>query len=152
MEKYRIGNKKEYKDLIFEEISANFRRILIKSLSNNYFIKIDKNRTIILESIDNKEIDPFIWYVTIIRNEITFFSNESYLGVNENNNNVTGQEYMKRWKFEIEKNLYIFYNENEGNTLTIKNNKAFISQKLKDNETQLFSLVDIPLELKELNF
>ena len=82
-------DEKEYKDLIFEEISANFRRILIKSLSNNYFIKIDKNRTIILESIDNKEIDPFIWYVTIIRNEITFFSNESYLGVNENNNNVT---------------------------------------------------------------
>ena len=142
-------NEKEYKDLIFEDISDNFRRVIIKNITNNYLLLVDKpNREVTLKENNNKEIDSFIWYVTIIGDEITFYSNESYLGVNEEDNqNVNGQEFMKRWKFELQQdNMYIFYYGNKNCILTGNNTNLILNQKQKDNINQLFNLIDYPLE------
>ena len=134
-------NEAEYNNLIFNEISENFKKVIIKSYSNNNLLKVDKNRKIFLESNNNKEIDPFFWYVTIIDDEITFYSNESYLGVD--GKNINGNEYMVRWKFElIQNDTYIFYYETKNNVLTENKNKLILCQKDLKNYGQYFVLID----------
>ena len=134
-------NEAEYNNLIFNEISENFKKVIIKSYSNNNLLKVDKNRKIFLESNNNKEIDPFFWYVTIIDDEITFYSNESYLGVD--GKNINGNEYMVRWKFElIQNDTYIFYYETKNNVLTENQNKLILCQKDLKNYGQYFVLID----------
>ena len=135
-------NKEEYKDLIFEEKSENFRKVIIKSASNE-ILRVDKNRNVFLEFLGGKELDPYFWYVTIIDDEITFYSNDSYLGVNEKGNKINGEPFMKRWKFEkINEDSYIFYYEDKQKTLTGNNDKIFLNVFNKNNMEQYFKLID----------
>ena len=137
-------NEAEYNNLIFNEISDNFKKVIIKSYSNNYLLKVDGNRKVFLEENINKEIDPFFWYVTIIDDEITFYSNESYLSVNKDGKTINGYEFMIRWKFElIEKDKYIFYYKNEYNALTENKNNVILCQKDLKNYRQYFILIDL---------
>ena len=137
-------NEAEYNNLIFNEISDNFKKVIIKSYSNNYLLKVDGNRKVFLEENINKEIDPFFWYVTIIDDEITFYSNESYLSVNKDGKTINGYEFMIRWKFElIEKDKYIFYYKNEYNALTENKNNVILCQKDLKNNRQYFILIDL---------
>ena len=48
------------------------------------------------------------WYVTILGNEITLFSNGYYLDISQDNESIIGSKYMKIWKFGIINNSYYF--------------------------------------------
>ena len=134
----------EYNNLIFNEISENFKKVIIKSYLNNNLLKVDKKRNVFLESNNNKEIEPFFWYVTIIDDEITFYSNDSYLGVNKDGKTINGHEFMIRWKFElIENDTYIFYYENKNSVLSENQNKLILCQKDLKNYGQYFVLIDL---------
>ena len=98
------------KDLLFNEISKNFRTVLIKTLNKN-FLKTDINGNVSLTNkYDEEEKEAFIWYLTIIEDEITLFSNIFYLTYNSEINFVYGDNSMKMWKYEkIDNNNNIIY-------------------------------------------
>ena len=77
--------------------------------------------------------------MTLIDNEITLFSNNSYLFVDENSKIVKGDQYMKRWKYEEINKQFLIYYENKNNILTNNGNKAIIDN---NNNYKLFDFVD----------
>ena len=98
-----------------------------------------EDRTVEFVPYESIEISSILWYVTLIDNEITLFSNNSYLFVDENSKIVKGDQYMKRWKFEKINNQFLIYYENKKNILTNNGNKAIIYTKCNN---QLFDFVD----------
>ena len=97
----------------------------------------------LFKSCEGLEITPFIWYITIIDNEITLFSNEFYLDFDKNEGIVKGSPYMKRWKCEIKNSYYSIYFEDKNNMLTIEGDKALIRNENKKQNNQLFLFIDI---------
>ena len=89
------------------------------------------------------ETNSFIWYITIIDNEITLCSNEFYLDADENEGIGKGYPYMKRWKCERIINNYLIYFENKNNMLTIDGDKVLLRKGNKKRENQLFLFIDI---------
>ena len=139
-------NCKEYKDVIFEEVCPNFRKIIIKNkLTKTAFSMNDKGK-VELVNYEGREINSYIWYMTLINDDITLFSNNFYLYVDENNN-VKGYEFMQRWKFEnIQSNSkYILYYGDKNKYLTINRNNNSVCVRGKSNllAEQLFQFVDI---------
>ena len=131
--------------MLFNEINDNFRKVLIKNIKNGKMLCIE-NKQIYFNSFDENKDISFIWFITIIDNEITFYSNGVYLGVSKLNNNIVGEKYMKRWAFEKINNRYKFYFENCKNYLTFEKNMA----KVKVCETedyQTFEMIDFYLLL-----
>ena len=61
---------------------------------------MNENGTPCFYVANNFDTKSFDWYVTIIGNEITFFSNEYYLGVDLEKRKVTSEPYMKRFNYE----------------------------------------------------
>ena len=91
---------------------------------------------------EGKETNLFIWYVTLNENEITLFSNESYLNYNEKEKKVIGDRYMKIWKYEeINDNNFILYFQNQENILTKDGDKVIVKSKKKIN--QIFELINL---------
>ena len=90
-----------------------------------------------------KEIDNFIWYITMINGEMTLFSNDLYLTV-DNNKNIIGSQWMTNWKFEIRNNKYLFYLNDKNNVLTLNGNIARLESE-NPNKIQIFELFDIIL-------
>ena len=139
-------NEKNYKDIIFDEICPNFRKVFIKSADNNdnNYLYIDRNRNVSFECKEGKETKLFVWYVTIDEKEkeITLFSNESYLNYNGTTKIVIGEKYMIRWKYEEikENNLMIYFHAKDF-VLTKDGDKAMVRNKNKLN--QIFELIDI---------
>ena len=102
-------------------------------------MKDDKN----VEFISENEIQNcslLIWYVTLNFREMTLFSNNSYLYMDENKI-VKGVNYMKIWGYEEENNRFIIYYENKNNTLNIKGKNAIVSNS-KKNDNSLFDFID----------
>ena len=138
--------EKKYNEIIFDEICPNFRKVMIKSKdnNNNTFLYMDKNRNVSFLFNDGKEKNLFVWYITLIDNEITFFSNKSYLNYNKKTKNVLGEKYMIRWNYEeIERNIFMFYFEHIDYILTKDGNKAVVKKQNKNNVNQLFELIDL---------
>ena len=133
-------NEKEYKNIIFEEISENFKKVMMKNIEYNNFLKMNENGEISIEKDEKIGSESLIWYVTIINSEITFFSNNFYLNMDKSN--LIGSKYMIIWKYENKEDKYLFYFNKKENTLTIKNNKAII-KKSKNKKNQLFKLIEI---------
>ena len=132
-------NNEEFNNLIFEEICPYFRKVIIKNKKTKKALLMHEDRTVEFVPYESTEISSILWYVTLIDNEITLFSNNSYLFVDENNKIVKGDQYMKRWKYEVINKQFLIYYENKNNILTNNGNKAIINTK---NNNQLFDFVD----------
>ena len=135
----KFVNNEKFNNLIFEEICPYFRKVIIKNKKTKRALLMNEDRTVEFVPYESREISPLLWYVTLIDNEITLFSNNSYLFVDENNKIVKGDQYMKRWKYEVINKQFLIYYENKNNILTNNGNKAIIYSK---NDNQLFDFVD----------
>ena len=141
-------NQKDYDDIIFEEHCPNFKNVIIKNSENNCIFCMNENGVPYFNFVDNCDTKPYIWKVTIIRNEITFFSNGSYLGADLQKRKVIGEEFMKRYKFEkINYGEYIFYYENKNNVLTVSGNYPSIKKENNNGKNQRFKLIEASFDL-----
>ena len=127
--------------MIFNEINDNFRKVLIKNIKTDKMLCIENKQQIYFKSFDENKIYSLVWFITIIDNEITFYSNGAYLGVSKFTKNVVGEKYMKRWKFEKTNNRYKFNFENSKNYLTFEKNMAKV-KVYKTEDYQTFELID----------
>ena len=138
-------NSQEYKDIIFDEISPYFRKIIIKSNKTKKILQMDKNKKIkFVSNNDNdkdKDIESKIWYVTLMNGEITLFSNDFYLSINEKNKTPIAYPFMIIWNFKENNNRYIIYYKNMNNVLTVNEDEAIISNQ-SNNSNQLFDFID----------
>ena len=136
-------NEEEYKNIIYEEISENFKKVIIKNITNRSILSMNKNGEVFFELCRGEETCKYIWYITIINDEITFSSNNLYLDYNDKGKTLCGGKYMKIWKFEKNKdNKYLFYFEKKKNIITEDKNKAIIKKENKNNKGQLFILLE----------
>ena len=142
-----IIKNNNYKSIIFEEINPHFRKVTIKNIKTSNLLCMDYLGNIIF--LPQKKINDnysYIWYITILDNEITFYNNQFYLGINPKEKKVVKEEFMKKWKFNIieKTSYYFFYYENESNILTENNNQALIQKEIdKRYYNQLFVISDI---------
>ena len=138
----KFVDNKEYKDLFFNDINEYFRRVMILSKLDKkaLYMKDGKVEFILYQG---SKTNSFIWYITIINNEITLYSNEFYLDADKNGGIVKGFPYMKRWKCEKKINNYFIYFEDKNNMLTIEGDKALLRNENKFQSNQLFSFINI---------
>ena len=135
------------KNIIFEEINPHFRKVTIKNIKTSNLLCMNYFGNIIF--LPQKNINDnysYIWYITILDNEITFYNNQFYLGINPKEKKVVKEEFMKKWKFNIieKTSYYFFYYENESNILTENNNQALVQIQIdKRYYNQLFVISDI---------
>ena len=121
--------------MIFNEINDNFRKVLIKNITTDkmlFIIDGKFNKEIYFKTVDENNSELFVWYITIINKEITFYSNRAYLGVSKFNKKAVAEKYMKRWTFEKINNKYKFYFENIKNYLTFEKNRAKVKEINED--------------------
>ena len=131
-------NEVEYKNINFNENCENFKKVLIKSVEDNNFL-INNNNQIYFT---NEEQNLLIWYITILNNEITFYSNGSYLHYDIFSKNIFGNKYMKIWNYQKTGDNFIIYDRTAVNTLT-KNYNKLIAEKLNGKSSQLFELIEV---------
>ena len=137
-------NEGKYSDLIFEERTSCFRKIIIRNSKNKSIFCMDNEKMPYFNSNIKTDCSLYIWYVTIIGNTITLFSNGRYLGANIYTKSVTGEKYMKIYKLEkINDNEYLIYYDNKDNILTVKGNKAILERENNDRANQKFKFIDI---------
>ena len=137
-----FANDKQYKDLLFRDISENYRRVLIQSKRDKKALCME-NGNIKFVSYQGSDTSSFIWYITIVDNEITLYSNGFYLDADKNKGKLKGYPYMIRWKCERKVTNYSIYFEDKNNMLTIDQDKALLSNENKNQKNQLFSFIDI---------
>ena len=77
-------NQEEYNKLLFDEPSPNFKKVVITNSQNKSIFCMDNNRKPYFNSDSKLDITKFAWYITLMGNEITLYSNESYLGADLN--------------------------------------------------------------------
>ena len=138
-------NSKKYDDIIFEEVCQNFRKVIIKIRKKKLilFMDVDINGKVEVKFVEKRNVDveSMLWYITLLDNVITLFSNGFYLDYNEKNNKVEGFQYMKRWKVEKVNEKYLLYYENKNNILTISGEKAIVKNTII-NDDQLLDFID----------
>ena len=135
---------RNYSDLTFDEFCPNFRKIIIKNKINKKALQMNINGTVQFVPYEGIEINALYWYVTIIGNEITLFSNNFYLYVDGTNRMAKGHQFMIRWKCEQYNGNYIIYLENKNNVLSIDKERAIIiAQNNNYIYNQLFELFDV---------
>ena len=134
----------KYENIIFDEIYPYFRKVLLKRNRKALIMNNDKTLSFIsCNSYEGLEIDKLTWYIIIINNEMTLFSNNFYLGVDEKEKKVVGEKYQKKWNFEKENNKYFIYYKKKENILTIEENKVIIKEENEFRQYQLFYLLDL---------
>jgi len=142
----KFVNQEEYNNLLFEEPSPNFKKVVIIN-SQNKSILCMNNRTPFFNSSCNLDINKFVWYITLMGDEITLYSNESYLGADINSKKATGEEFMKTYensyKFEkINDNEYLIYYKDKNNVLTLSGTNAILQKENSNRSNQKFRLVE----------
>jgi hypothetical protein len=137
-----FANDKQYKDLLFKDINENYRRVLIQSKRDKKALYMEEGKVKFV-SYQGSETSSFIWYITIVDNEITLYSNNFYLDADKNEGIVKGFPYMKRWKCERKVTNYSIYFEDKNNMLTIDEDKALLRNENKNQKNQLFTFIDI---------
>ena len=140
--KFPNFGKEKYEELFFNDINENFRRVIIKSKFGSKALYM-KDGKVIFKSCEGLVENHFIWYITIIDNEITLYSNEFYLDADKNEGIVKGFPYMKRWKCDLKVDNYSLYFEDRNNMLTIDGDKALIRNENKNQKNQLFTFIDV---------
>ena len=139
----KFVNSKEYKDIIFEEICPNFRRIIIKNKTYKKVLFMNANGIVEFVSYDGENTENIIWYMTLVNNEITLFSNGFYLSIDLESQIAKGYEYMVRWKYELIGAKYIIYYEDKNYVLTVDENTAFTLPQNNNINSQIFQFIDV---------
>ena len=139
----KFADGKKYSDLFFNDINEYFKRVIIISKPEKKALSME-NGKVKFKSYEGLETNFLIWYITIIDNEITLYSNEFYLDADKNEGIVKGNPYMKRWKCEKKDSEYLIYFEDKNNILTIDGDKALLKNLYQNQRNQLFSFIDIP--------
>ena len=110
---------------------------------------MDNNRKPYFNSDSKLEITKFAWYITLMGNEITLYSNESYLGADINSKKATGEEFMKTYEnsYKFEKlnnsnNEYLIYYKDKDNVLTVSGNDAILQKENYNQKNQRFKLIE----------
>ena len=132
----------KYDNITFGGPSPNFKKVTISNSYNKVILCMNSDSEPCFKSVDN-DVNSYIWYITLMDNEITLYSNGNYLGVNTNSKKATREEFMKTFKFEkIGKNDYIIYFDDKNNVLTVSGSNAIIQKESYNNSNQKFRLVE----------
>ena len=90
------------------------------------------------------KVNLYEWYVTIIENEITLFSNGYYLAADIQRRKVTVNEFMERYLFETSNHYeYTLYYKNKANTLTVNGTNAILIEENINKKNQVFKLIEV---------
>ena len=139
-----INGNELFENIIFEEPSPNFKKVIIINSESDKVFCMDDKQNPSFNSSSKLNVNLYEWYVTMIGNEITLYSNGSYLGADVNTGRAKGEQFMKRYKYEKINNMeYIFYYENKNNILTIKGNNAILQKENYNRTNQKFKLLEI---------
>ena len=139
-----IGNRK-FKDIIFDEIVPNFKKVIIKNFKNQNILIMDEKGDISFKpngNVDNAKYSYF-WYVTINENEITLYKDQFYLGIDIKNKKIVRDQYMKIWNYQLCAKYYLIYNQTKGLILTDNKNEAVVDKENEKHYDQLFSFIEI---------
>ncbi len=139
-----IGNRK-FKDIIFDEIVPNFKKVIIKNIKNQNILIMDEKGDILFKpngNVDNANYSYF-WYVTINENEITLYKDQFYLGIDIKNKKIVRDQYMKIWNYQLCTKYYLIYNQTKGLILTDNKNEAVVDKENERHYDQLFSFIEI---------
>ena len=139
-----IGNRK-FKDIIFDEIVPNFKKVIIKNFKNQNILIMDEKGDILFKpngNVDNAKYSYF-WYVTINENEITLYKDQFYLGIDIKNKKIVRDQYMKIWNYQLCTKYYLIYNQTKGLILTDNKNEAVVDKENERHYDQLFSFIEI---------
>ena len=118
----------------FENFNPYLRHVKIYCKNRNSFLYIKKDK-------NNKN---YVWDVTLINDEITLFLNGYYLDVDEDQENITGCQFMKVWKFKKIKDCYAFiYPNKKINNILSMEGHIFKVNKAKIEKNEIFQLIDI---------
>ena len=135
----------DYKNIIFDELTPYSRKVTIKNIKNLNLLSMDYLGNILFlpqKNINNNY--SYIWYITIIYDDITLFNNQFYLGFDNNGKKIVRDEFMRKWKINLVNNTYfLFYFENYENILTDINNQALAQKQNEKFYNQLFAISDI---------
>ena len=137
-------NNRQYHEIYFGKKSPYFKKVVIKDSYNNNVLCMDYNRTVSLKSSFKLDVNLYQWYVTILNNEITLFSNGSYLGADTNQKRATGEQFMKRYRIEPinNNNEYLIYYKDKNNVLTANGNYPYIEKEHSDKSNQIFKFIE----------
>jgi len=136
-------NQVNYSSLTFFGPNKYFKKVVIKLRNTIQVLYMAQNGTIGFVSpfyLDNS----CFWYVTMMGNEITFYSNGRYLGANLQQRQIISDQYMQRFMFTKINNTndeYVFYFQNQNNILTANGNFAILHNYTGKN--QIFKLVEL---------
>ena len=139
-----IGNRK-FKDIIFDEIVPNFKKVIIKNFKNQNILIMDEKGDISFKpngNVDNANYSYF-WYVTINEKEITLYKDQFYLGIDIKNKKIVRDQYMKIWNYQLCAKYYLIYNQTKGLILTNNKNEAVVDKENDKHYHQLFSFIEI---------
>ena len=139
-----IGNRK-FKDIIFDEIVPNFKKVIIKNFKNQNILIMDEKGDISFKpngNVDNANYSYF-WYVTINEKEITLYKDQFYLGIDIKNKKIVRDQYMKIWNYQLCAKYYLIYNQTKGLILTDNKNEAVVDKENEKHYDQLFSFIEI---------
>ena len=141
-----IGNRK-FKDIIFDEIVPNFKKVIIKNIKNQNILIMDEKGDISFKpngNVDNANYSYF-WYVTINENEITLYKDQFYLGIDIKNKKIVRDQYMKIWNYQLCTKYYLIYNQTKTKRLILTDNKneAVVDKENERHYDQLFSFIEI---------
>lgn len=137
-------NFKNYAKIYYLHFYSHYiRHVYIKNGDN--YISMEKDGKIYIDS------ELCQWDITLLNDEITFFSNGFYLDINEDKINVRGNKNMKIWNIDFidtnQEDFYCFlkrkdrYQENNY-YLNIDKKKVIVDKECKE-ENKKFKLVDI---------
>ena len=139
-----IGNRK-FKDIIFDEIVPNFKKVIIKNIKNQNILIMDEKGDISFKpngNVDNANYSYF-WYVTINENEITLYKDQFYLGIDIKNKKIVRDQYMKILNYQLCAKYYLIYKQTKDWILTDNKNEAVVDKKNERQYDQLFSFIEI---------
>ena len=132
---------KQYNDFIFEDICPYFRKVVIKSRENNKALFMKQDGIPVFKPSDKIELEEYIWQITLLNNEITLFSNGSYLYF-DMKSDTAKYKGMEIFNYEKERKKYFIYYKNKNNVLTIDGNNLIFTKEKPNKNNQLFDLVD----------
>jgi hypothetical protein len=148
-------NEGYFSSLNFSINNTYIRHVIIQCINKDLFLCMNKNGKVTLDTWKPSEKPP-IWDITIINDEITFFSNGYYLDVTKSKNGdkeeigeeIAGYKYMIVWKFIMFKKYYMFFYSQKGkeNILSSENNILKVKKEVKTNENELFEFLDVTEE------
>ena len=131
-------------DLSFSYLDYNsncpyFRSVYIFNPNKNLYISMTKEGKV------KKSEEKCIWDITLINNDITFFSNGFYLDIDKNKEIAIGSKSMKKWNLKIDDNCYYFFNSEGGknNYLSMEDDEDIRINERNPCKFSIFQLNDV---------